>query len=374
MIPDRTLISRIAFATLKGITPTLAQEIKARIDSEEAFFEATERQLAAVMGFQSKLFDRAYRDRLVAEATREADFIAAGNIRPIYYEDDAYPTRLADCPDAPLMLYSTGRCDLNTSLTVGIVGTRHATPYGLEFTRTLVRELAEKTDGRVVIVSGLAFGIDIEAHNAAMREGLPTVAVLAHGLNTIYPAQHRNAAAKIALGGGMLLTDYRSCDNVHRSNFLARNRIVAGLSDCLVVAESATKGGALVTARIANDYGRDVFALPGRISDKYSAGCNSLIEHNMAALITDADHLIDSMGWPRRATQAVQASLFPDLTPEEEAVAQYLRDAGEGHINTMTVELGIGIGKLTGLLIEMEFKGLITPFPGGKYRPTKSLI
>ncbi len=374
MNSDRTLISRIAFATLKGITRTLAQEIKARIDSEEAFFTATERQLAAVMGFQSKLFDRAYRDRLIAEATREADFIAAGNVRPIYYEDDDYPARLADCPDAPLMLYSAGRCDLNSSLTVGIVGTRHATPYGLEFTRNLVKELAEKTDGKVVVVSGLAFGIDIEAHNAAMREGLQTVAVLAHGLNTIYPAQHRNAAAKIALGGGMLLTDYRSCDSVHRSNFLARNRIVAGLSDCLVVAESATKGGALVTARIANDYGRDVFALPGRISDKYSSGCNSLIERNMAALITDGNRLIDAMGWPRRATEPVQASLFIELSPEEEAVAQYLREAGEGHINTMTVELGIGIGKLTGLLIEMEFKGLITPFPGGKYRPTKNLI
>lgn len=374
MNPDRTLISRIAFATLKGITRALAQEIKARIDSEEAFFDATERRLATVMGFQSKLFARDYRDRLIAEATREADFITAGNIRPLYYEDEDYPVRLADCPDAPLMLYSAGRCDLNSSLTVGIVGTRHATPYGLDFTRTLVKDLAEKTDGRVVIISGLAFGIDIEAHNAAMHEELPTVAVLAHGLNTIYPSQHRNAAAKIALGEGMLLTDYRSCDSVHRSNFLARNRIVAGLSDCLVVAESAQKGGALVTARIANDYGRDVFALPGRISDKYSAGCNSLIEHNLAALITDADHLIDSMGWPRRATQPVQTSLFPDLTPEEETVAQYLRENGEGHINTMTVALGIGIGKLTGILIEMEFKGLITPFPGGKYRPTKSLI
>ncbi len=370
----RTLTARMAFATLKGITRNLAEEILARIDSEEAFFDATERQLASLMGFQSKLFAREYRDSLLAAASREADFVSANNIRPIYYKDNDYPARLADCPDAPLMLYTTGQCDINAALTVGIVGTRHATPYGLEFTRSLVRELAEKVDSPVVIVSGLAFGIDIEAHNAAMREQLPTIAVLAHGLNTIYPAQHRGAAAKIALGGGMLLTDYRSCDSVHRSNFLARNRIVAGLSDCLVVAESADKGGALVTARISNDYGRDVFALPGRISDKYSSGCNSLIEKNMASIITGADHLIDVMGWPRKASGPVQASLFPDLSPEEEAVADYLREHGEGHINSMTVELGITIGKLTGLLIEMEFKGLITPFPGGKYRPTKELL
>lgn len=371
---DSQLITRMAFAALKGMTRSLAEELLARIDSEEAFFEATDRQLAAVMGFQSKLFDRAYRDKLLEDARKEADFVAGNAVRTIYFTDPDYPVRLADCPDAPLLMYASGECDLNSALTVGVVGTRHATPYGIEFTRSLVEELATKVDGNVVIISGLAFGIDIEAHQAALRCGLPTIAVLAHGLNTIYPAQHRSAAAKIALGGGMLLTDYRSTDAIHRSNFLARNRIVAGLSDCLVVSESAEKGGALVTARIANDYGRDVFALPGRVADKYSSGCNKLIADNMAALITGGDRLISAMRWPVKSAGPVQQSLFVELSPEEEIVADYLREHGEGHINTMTVELGIGIGRLTGLLIEMEFKGLVTPFPGGKYRPARVLL
>lgn len=365
----RQLSLRIAFSQLRGINLMLAEEILARIGSEEAFFEASDRQLAAVMGFSNRIFDRSYRDGLLKTGEMEADFTKAGNVGCIYFTDPEYPSRLHDCPDAPLMLYSAGDCPLNDVLTVGIVGTRHATPYGADFCRKLVEGLASKVNATVVVISGLAYGIDIAAHRAALECGLPTVAVLAHGLNTIYPASHRNTAVDIVRHGGMLLTDYMSRTPVHKGNFLARNRIVAGLSDCLVVVESAEKGGAMVTARIASDYDRDVFALPGRTSDLYSAGCNSLIRRNVASLIGSADDLIDAMRWPLRQESGEQASLFPETDPEEQRIMDYLREKGEAQINRLSVDLNIPVGRLTGMLIEMEFKGLVLPFPGAKYRP-----
>ncbi len=275
---------RIAFASLRGMTRTLAGELLARIGSEEAFFSATERQLACVMGFNNRLLSQSYRDEVLEKARIETDFVKRNNVRLYYFTDVDFPSRFIDCDDAPIILYSLGSCNLNASHIVSIVGTRHATPYGIDFTTRLVEELSAILDD-LVIVSGLAYGIDIAAHRAALNCGIPTIAVLAHGLNTIYPATHRNTAADIIRQNGMLLTDYRSIDTIHKGNFIARNRIVAALSDCLVVSESAEKGGALITANIASGYNRDVFALPGRISDRYSAGCNRLIANNIAGLI-----------------------------------------------------------------------------------------
>lgn len=365
----RQLSLRIAFSQLRGINQMLALEILARIGSEEAFFEATDRQLAAVMGFSNRIFDRQYRDGLLKAAEVEADFTEAGHVDATYFTDADYPSRLHDCTDAPLMLYSTGSCRLNDVLTVGVVGTRHATPYGVDFCRRLVEGLASRVGAPVAVVSGLAYGIDVAAHRAAIECGLPTVAVLAHGLNTIYPAAHRNTAVEMVRSGGLLLTDYMSSAAVHKGNFLARNRIVAGISDCLVVVESAEKGGAMVTARIASDYDRDVFALPGRTSDIYSAGCNSLIRRNVASLVGSADDLIDAMRWPRRQQETAQSTLFPEISGEEQSVMDYLRERGEAQINRLSVDLDIPVGRLTGMLIEMEFKGLVLPYPGAKYRP-----
>ena len=362
------LVYRIAFSQLKGINQMLASEILSRIGSEEEFFKAADRQLAAVMGFSNRIFERAYRNAILEAAAIEADFTAAGNVTPIYYTDQKYPSRLHDCADAPLMLYAAGDCPINEMLTIGIVGTRHATPYGTDFCRKLVEGLATKVNATVAVVSGLAYGIDVAAHRAALEYGLPTVAVLAHGLNTIYPAAHRRTAVDIVRHGGMLLTDYTSSTPVHKGNFLARNRIVAGVSDCLMVVESAEKGGAMVTARIASDYDRDVFALPGRTSDIYSAGCNSLIRRNVASLIGSADDLIEAMLWPVRQTEHSQPTLFPEMSPEEQRVTDYLREKGEAQINRLSVDLDIPVGRLTGMLIEMEFKGIVLPFPGAKYR------
>ncbi len=358
---------RIAFASLRGITRTLAGELLARIGSEEAFFSATERQLACVMGFNNRLLSQSYRDEVLEKARIETDFVKRNNVRLYYFTDADFPSRFIDCDDAPVILYSLGSCNLNASHIVSIVGTRHATPYGIDFTTRLVEELSATIDD-LVIVSGLAYGIDIAVHRAALNCGIPTIAVLAHGLNTIYPATHRNTAADIIRQNGMLLTDYRSIDTIHKGNFIARNRIVAALSDCLVVSESAEKGGALITANIASGYNRDVFALPGRISDRYSAGCNRLIANNIAGLIQSASDLATAMRWHVKAIEGNQSEMFPSLTNEEQSVIDYLTGHDDATINQLCVALNYPIARLMALLIDMEFKGLILTFPGGRYR------
>lgn len=357
----------IAFASLKGITQVFAANILEHIGSEERFFALSERQLAAEMGFDSKVFARDYRDKLLEQANQEADFIASNKISTFYYRNDDYPQRLNDCEDAPLLLYGLGECDLNGAHFVSIVGTRHATPYGKDFVNRLVADLSKMLEN-VVIVSGLAYGVDAAAHNAALQCEVPTTAVLAHGLSTIYPSANRNIAAKIANGGGLLLSDYQSSMPCHKGNFVARNRIIAGLADCTVVVESDLKGGSLITARLAAGYCRDVFALPGRTSDRYSAGCNRLIANNGASLVTSADDIVNAMRWNARKPEENQPSLFRELSAEEQAIVDYLTSAGEAHINEICVNAGIPIAKLTGILIDMEFDGLVLTYPGSKYR------
>ncbi len=360
-------IHKIAFSILKGLTPQLATEILSCVGDESTFFAESESRLSAILGFKSKILNREYRDTLLEKADKELTFIKAHNINAVYFSSDKYPERLRQCDDAPLIIYTLGECDLNSSHVVGIVGTRHATPYGIDFVINLIKGLSEKLDN-LVIVSGLAYGIDITAHRAALHNNVPTVAVLAHGLNTIYPAPHRNTAAEIVKSGGALVTDYMSQDRIHKGNFLARNRIVAGLCDCLIVAESAEKGGALVTARIATAYNRDVAALPGRISDKYSAGCNKLIASDIATLIRNDSDLLEIMNWSSCAQEGDQPELPLELSPEEETIIDQLRQTGESNINQMCVAIGIPMHRLMPLLVDMEFKNLIIPYPGGKYR------
>lgn len=366
------LTYKIAFASLRGINRVMAEELLARVGSERAFFDATRRQLASAMGFDNNLFDDDYRAKVVDEALRETDFIGANGIRPLYYTDKDYPVRLAECDDAPLMLFTLGSADFNSLHFISVVGTRHATPYGIDFVNHLVADLASTVAGGVAIVSGLAFGIDVAAHSAALKCGVPTIAVLAHGLNMIYPAQHRSVAVEMVRSGGALVSDYHSGAPVHKGNFVARNRIVAGLCDCLVVAESAVKGGALITANIASGYNRDVFALPGRSSDRYSAGCNRLIASNVAALVENASDVIAAMNWEIRETGPSQQSLFVELSAQEQAVMDILARQGEASLNTLAIGLDMNAGRLMSLLIDMEFKGLIMAYPGGKYRPAAS--
>jgi len=367
------LTYRIAFASLRSLTPALAEEILARLGSEKQFFELTSDQLAASLGFRNRLLDKAVRDKALDEAVNEATFISRNNIRALYFTDPDYPRRLLECDDAPLMLYTLGDCDLNNARFVSIVGTRHSTAYGSAFVEDLVNGLADKCADPIIIISGLAYGIDVAAHRAALAAGLPTIGVLAHGLNTIYPASHRDIAARMIRSGGMLLTDYRSCDAIHKGNFLARNRIVAGLCDCLVVAESDSHGGALVTARLASAYSRDVFALPGRITDRYSRGCNGLISSCVASLVTSADDIIASMRWPLKASEGDQPALFEHMPPqqlsdEEQAIIDTITRRGDATMSELTASVNIPTPRLMGMLIDMEFRSLITALPGGRYQ------
>lgn len=360
-------IYKIAFASLKGINMILGQQLLSAVGSEENFFNASESQLGALLGVNNKLLSKSYRDKILEDARAEAGYIKANNVSFIYFTDSGFPVRLTECDDAPLGLFAVGNCDLNKSHFVSIVGTRHVTPYGMSFINNLVADISKKIDD-VVIVSGLAYGADIAAHRAALNNGIPTIAVFAHGLSTVYPAAHRNDAARIVKSSGMVLTEYFHTAPIHRGNFLSRNRIVAGLSDCVVVAESAIKGGALVTARIASQYNRDVFALPGRISDIYSAGCNALIAKNEAALIQNADDLISAMRWVTKPEEASQEEMFPELTEQEQAVIDYLVENSEARLNKLSVDLNITISRLMSLLVDLEFKGLILNYPGGLYR------
>ena len=308
---------------------------------------------------------------LVEFAEKEMEFIESKGIRLVCYGDEAYPCRLAECADAPLVLHSLGNADLNARRIVSIVGTRHASEYGKALCENFVADLARFAPG-TLIVSGLAYGIDVCAHRAALKAGLPTIGVLAHGLDRIYPGAHRTTAKQMLENGG-LLTEFMSGTNSFPSNFVQRNRIVAGMADATVVVESASKGGSLITASLALGYDRDCFAFPGRVNDQYSQGCNELVSRNRAALITSAYDFVEAMNWEvataKKSVEELQTELFPDLSPDETAVMTALRENSDGlQVNQMVVQLNIPINRLLPLLFEMEMKGLVKAVAGGCYR------
>ena len=367
MTPEfSTLAYRIAFASLQGMGVDLARKLLDVVGSEERFFSMNEKGLRGLTRGRSKIYSDDYRRECLQRAVIEEAFVREHGIAATYFTDEAYPHRLLEAPDAPAMFFSLGQCDLESAHVISIVGTRHATQYGLKFCDNLIADLAQRLPD-LVVVSGLAYGIDVAAHRAALKHGVPTVAVLPRGLNRIYPANHRNDAIAIAKSGGMLLTDYTSQDVVQKSNFLARNRIVAALSDCTVIVESAGSGGALVTASLAMSYNRDVMAVPGRCSDEYSAGCNKLIATNKAALITGADDLLAAMRWESTSPQPQQLDLFPELTEEEQKVVNVIRDRGEIHLNTLAEALQVPVYKLMSILVELDCKNVITTLPGCRY-------
>ena len=308
-------------------------------------------------------------ESLIELAEKEMEFIEKNNIRLICKGDKEYPYRLAECNDAPLVLHYMGNADLNAKHIVSIVGTRHASEYGKSVCENFVADLAKFVPDTLV-VSGLAYGIDVCAHRAAIKAGLPTVGVMAHGLDRIYPTSHR-ATAKSMLSNGGILTEFMSGTTPFPSNFVQRNRIVAGIADATVVIESASKGGSLITASLAQGYDRDCFAFPGRINDQYSQGCNELVSRNRAALITSAYDFVEAMNWEvaKKKTEELQIGLFPEMSDEESAVMTALRENSDGlQVNQMVVQLNIPINKLLPLLFEMEMKGYVKAVAGGRYR------
>ena len=310
-------------------------------------------------------------DEAMKRADYELKYMQEHGIRGLTLHDDDYPQRLTDCPDAPLVLYFTGNCDLNESKIISIVGTRHATVYGEDLIRRFVRDLHQQCP-KVLIVSGLAYGVDIHAHREALENGYSTVGVLAHGLDQIYPYAHRETAAEMVNHGG-LLTEFMTQTNADKPNFVRRNRIVAGMADATIVVESAAKGGGLITAEIAQSYDRSVFAFPGNVNAEFSKGCNNLIRDNGAGLITCADDFIRAMNWQdetlrqQALSDGIERTLFPDLSAEEQLIVGILQDTNDLQLNILSVKSSIPIGRLTAILFQLEMKGVIKPLAGGMY-------
>lgn len=364
---DQDLIYDIAFSTYRNITVGTARRFADLGVTPAEFFTLEARRLAAITGLRENYFDDAKRTEALRQARHEALFIERGNIEILSLQRGNFPFNLSQCDDAPAMIFALGKSDLSNKRVVAIVGTRHCTQYGAEFTQHLVAELAEKVED-MAIVSGLAYGVDICAHRAAMQAGIPTGAVLAHGLNTIYPAEHRNDAMRIVSDGGFLFTEYGSTSAIHRGNFLARNRIVAGLADVTVVVESDIRGGAMTTARIAGAYNREVMATPGRTCDKYSRGCNDLIARGEASIVRDADDLISLMGWPSRQPEGTQQEL-PLLTDEQKDIIDYITDHPQSTVNELCLHTGRPVQYLSAVLFDMEMNDLVAALPGGRYSP-----
>lgn len=308
-------------------------------------------------------------------ARKEVQFIREHGIRALTPEDNDYPERLRECEDAPLVLFSMGNVDYNVKHVVGIVGTRRATEYGRQMTDAFIKKVSETCPG-TLFVSGLAYGIDIECHKACMKYGAPTVGVLAHGLDRIYPAAHRKYAKEMLQNGG-LATEFQTGIFPDKFNFVQRNRIIAGLSDAVLVVESAAKGGSLITAEFAEMYSRDCFAFPGNVGEMYSEGCNHLIRDNKAALICSGEDFLVSMGWAKaedaKGAESAQLELFSvldKLSDKERQIFLALQNAGRMglHVNDLSHCVGISISELMGILFTMEIEGYLRPVPGGFYR------
>lgn len=306
----------------------------------------------------------------IARAKQEYEFIQKNRIRCLTFHDEAYPSRLRECEDAPVVLFFKGNADLNSIHTLNMVGTRHATDYGTLICNSFLSDLKALCPD-VLVVSGLAYGIDIHAHRGALVNDFPTIGVLAHGLDRIYPHVHRKTAVDMLENGG-LLTEFLTGTPPDRHNFVSRNRIVAGMCDATIVVESAEKGGSLITAELAEGYHRDCFAFPGRMNDAYSKGCNQLIRDNKASLLLSAEDFVRVMGWnalsqPPKA-ENIQRSLFLDLSEEEQKIVQILQRHGNLQINTLVVEADVPVQKMNTILFELEMKGVIRVLVGGMYQ------
>ena len=326
-------------------------------DAEEAWKHLSEKGMA----------------RALQRAEQELDFIEKHRIATYWCQDAGYPYRLLQCPDRPLLLFGKGNLQLDGGRFVSVVGTRNATDRGKEQARQLVLDLAQKVPN-LTVISGLAYGIDIAAHRAAIEAGIPTIIIPGHGLDRIYPALHRSVAIA-ALEHGGLLTEYPSGSRPDPWHFIARDRIIAGLADAVVVVESKAQGGALITAQMARDYDRELFACPGRTTDEQSAGCNMLIRKQKAHLLTSADDLIEEMQWETAVSQPIQTEmveLFADLSDTQRTLLDKLHEQEDGmHINAIVMETGLDYAQVSAELMMMEMQNIVKSLPGGMVRVLK---
>jgi DNA processing protein len=356
----------IALTQVKGIGPLLAKNLLAHFGTAKAVFTAGKKSLMTVGGVGERVAAAILDTDVLRKAEKEQEFVKKHRITTLLWGDVTYPRRLADCPDAPILLYYRGNTCLNSKRVVSMVGTRSATRYG----KAICEELAEALKPYdVLVVSGLAHGIDSFAHHASIQNGIPTIGVLGHGLDRMYPAAHRDLAGAMVSGGGGLLTEYPSGSNPDRHHFPQRNRIIAGLADVTIVVEAALKGGALITAEIANSYNRDVCAFPGNTRQENSAGCNYLIKTHRAHLITGINDLVYLMDWvPEKAEPDRRQGRIPfDLSAPEQKIFSIVKENNRIGLDTLALKVGIPQSKLAITLLEMEMKGMLIALPGKIY-------
>lgn len=344
--------------------PVRAKSLLAYCGSAEQIFRTKKAELVKIPEIGGFAADAIVRANVLKQAEEEAKFIDEKNIQPLFFTDENYPSRLKLCDDGPVLLFAKGKMDLNVPHVISIVGTRSATEYGKNFCEVLLKELHDYSP---LVISGLAYGIDICAHRSALGNQLQTVACVAHGLDKIYPPMHRNTAIEMLDNGG-LLSEFVSGTKMSPEFFPMRNRLIAGLSDCTIVVETDVKGGSVITAYLANGYGREVFALPGRHNDKYSAGCNILIRKNIAAILNSAQDLVEYMNWDvKEKSHVKQLPLFNDFTEDESVIVSLLREKGKTTIDTLSATSKQSTGKLSSVLLELEFKGVVKSLPGKMY-------
>lgn len=358
---EQDLFYVLALLRVEGVGDIMAKKLLANFGSAEDIFKAKTNQIVAIDGVGSVLLKNLKDKTVFEKANKELDFITKNNIQVSFFKDENYPDRLKHCIDCPVLIFSAGNINLKNKRIISIVGTRQITSYGIEFCRTLIEDLAPLDP---IIVSGFAYGVDIVAHQLAIENKLQTIGVLAHGLNQIYPKAHKKYMSKMEENGGFI-TEFWSTTNPDKENFVRRNRIVAGMTEATIVIESADRGGSLITANIANDYNRDVFAVPGRVTDKYSQGCNQLIKTQKANVLTSAADLVYMLNWDIKSdVKPVQKQLFIELDQEEQKIYDFLIKNGKELLDIIALQCEFPIYKISGILLNMELKGVIRPLPG----------
>lgn len=362
-------IYKIAFANLHGIGPSRGAQLIAKIGSLEEFFCLKPKELYLRTGISKSIIQQLNRDEAMLEAEKQLSFNIKNKIQTHFFLDSDYPRRLKQCPDQPMILFSQGNFNLNQEKIVSIVGTRNKTEYSTLILEELLTSFLEND---ILVVSGLAYGVDISAHRLCIDKSISTLGVLGHGLDRIYPAKHKNTALKMLENGG-LLTEFGIGTNPDRENFPMRNRIVAGIADATIVIESKEKGGSIITAELANDYNRDVFAFPGDINRLYSAGCNKLIQQEKAHLVTNGHEFLKFMNWNAAKSNTNQKVLFEHFDENEKLILEILSTQSNLHMDVLSIRTGISASKMNVLLFNLELKSAVKHLSGRRYRLTTSL-
>lgn len=359
---ERDLLHILALQNVAKIGDITAKKLINHCGSAEAIFKEKKKNLLLIDGIGNSTISDLFGSYHFEEAEKELKFIKENDIECLFFMDSNYPEKLKHCIDGPILLFQSGNIDLKKQRIISIVGTRKITTYGIAFCEQLVEQLAVFNP---VIVSGFAYGTDITAQKAALKHNLQTIGCLAHGLNQVYPGVHKKYVAEIEKHGGFM-TDFWSDSNPDRENFLKRNRIIAGLSQATIVIESAERGGSLVTADIANSYNREVFAVPGRITDSQSVGCNNLIKFQKAHALTNPLDVPYILNWELedKKKPAIQKQLFVELDDNEKVIYNYLKENEKQMLDIIAIECQMPIFKVAGVLLNMELKGVIRPLPG----------